>query len=104
MSGTCRCVLCVVCSRTPAQVPTQEFFAQDMGLALEMKPNYEDFSCQFSFGKTPLPQAEDAAFNTPCFQQCPTARRSAAAAAAAAVAAAGEADGPRCHNIELDKP
>ena len=53
---------------------------RDMGLALEMKPNYEDFSCQFSFGKTPLPQAEDAAFNTPCFLQCPTARRSAAAA------------------------
>lgn len=29
------------------QVPTQEFFARDMGLPLEMKPNYEDFSCQF---------------------------------------------------------
>lgn len=28
------------------QVPTEEFFAKDMGLALEMTPNYEDFSCQ----------------------------------------------------------
>lgn len=29
------------------QVPTQEFFQRHMGLPLEMKPNYEDFSCQF---------------------------------------------------------
>ena len=89
------------------QVPTQEFFASHMGLALEMKPNYEDYSCQFSFGKTLPPQAEDAAFNTPCFQQCPTARRSAAGAAAGvaagAPAAAAAVDAPRCHSIELDK-
>jgi len=26
------------------KVPTQEFFARDMGLALEMTPNYDDFS------------------------------------------------------------
>lgn len=25
----------------------QEFFRRDMGLVLEMKPNYDDFSCQF---------------------------------------------------------
>lgn len=53
-----------------------------MGLPLTMKPNYEDFSCQFSFGKTPPPQGADEAFATPCFAQCPTAQ-----------------PGARCHNI-----
>eukprot|EP00775_Hariotina_reticulata_P008624 gene8624-8805_t len=41
------------------KVPTQEFFEKDMGLPLTMTPNYEDFSCQFAFGKTPLPQSQD---------------------------------------------
>lgn len=26
----------------------QEFFIKDMGLPLTMKPNYEDFSCQYA--------------------------------------------------------
>lgn len=54
------------------KVPTQEFFARDMGLPLTMTPNYDDFSCQFSFGKTPLPREQDEAFSTPCFMQCPS--------------------------------
>ena len=53
----------------------QEFFAQDMGLPLTMTPNYEDFSCQFSFGATPKPAQEDEAFCTPCFKQCSTKMR-----------------------------
>lgn len=57
------------------KVPTQEFFAKDMGLPLTMTPNYDDFSCQFSFGRTPLPQDQDEAFRTPCFSQCPTKTR-----------------------------
>ncbi|GBF91530.1 hypothetical protein Rsub_04270 [Raphidocelis subcapitata] len=57
------------------KVPTQEFFEKDMGLPLTMTPNYDDFSCQFAFGKTPQPQAEDEAFSTPCFTQCPSRRR-----------------------------
>lgn len=54
------------------KAPTQAFFARDMGLPLTMTPNYEDFSCQFAFGRTPGPQAADESFATPCFQQCPT--------------------------------
>lgn len=64
------------------KVPTQEFFQKDMGLALTMTPNYDDFSCQFSFGRTPLAEGEDDALRTPCFSQCPTARSAS-----------------RCHNI-----
>lgn len=60
-----------VCINT-CKVPTQEFFMKDMGLPLEMTPNYDDFSCQFSFGKTPVPQAEDEAFSVTCFAQCPS--------------------------------
>ena len=46
-----------------------------MGLPLTMDPNYDDYSCQFSFGVAPPPEAADAAFDTPCFAQCPTKRR-----------------------------
>jgi hypothetical protein len=50
-----------------------------------------------SFGKTPPPEAQDAAFATPCFQQCPTAQRAAAAGAA-------DGDAARCHKIKLNQP
>lgn len=33
------------------KVPTQAFFERHMGLPLEMKPNYEDFSCQFRWAR-----------------------------------------------------
>lgn len=56
------------------KVPTQQFFATDMGLSLSMTPNYEDFSCQFAFGKTPMAQAEDPAFKQSCYSQCPSRR------------------------------
>ncbi|CAM9736703.1 unnamed protein product [Chrysoparadoxa australica] len=54
------------------KIPTEEFFAKDMGLLLEMKPDYEDFSCQFSFGKAPEPRESDQVFNVACFEQCPS--------------------------------
>ncbi|KAL6760406.1 hypothetical protein V8C86DRAFT_2555231 [Haematococcus lacustris] len=56
------------------KVPTQEFFATHMGLPLTLTPNYETYECQFAFGKTPLPQSQDAAFASPCFVQCPSKR------------------------------
>lgn len=82
-----------------------------MGLPLTMTPNYEDFSCQFAFGKTPGPQDTDEAFISPCFAQCPTKRAAAVFAAAAAAASvpaapAGPAavveKAPACHKIEVD--
>ena len=38
------------------KVPTQEFFRRNMGMDVSLEPNYDDFSCQFAFGKKPLPQ------------------------------------------------
>jgi hypothetical protein len=69
-----------------ALLTCQAFFARDMGLPLTMTPNYDDFSCQFAFGRTPGPQAADEAFATPCFQQCPTKKP-----------AAGQAQ--QCHKV-----
>mmetsp|Transcript_13575 Transcript_13575/g.39309 ORF Transcript_13575/g.39309 Transcript_13575/m.39309 type:complete len:210 (-) Transcript_13575:3415-4044(-) len=54
------------------KVPTQAFFEEHMGVRLSMTPNYEDFSCQFDFGRSAAPQSEDEAFATPCFARCPT--------------------------------
>lgn len=53
----------------------QEFFEKDMGLPLTMTPNYDDFSCQFSFGLSPGPPDADEAFATACFVQCPSKQR-----------------------------
>ncbi|CAM9994255.1 unnamed protein product [Discosporangium mesarthrocarpum] len=77
-----------VCMNT-CKIPTEEFFMKDMGLPLEMKPDYEDFSCQFSFGKTPLRREEDEAFQVTCFTQCPSK---------------GDLRGKvkRCHQIDIE--
>ncbi|CAN0196751.1 unnamed protein product [Ascophyllum nodosum] len=81
-----------ICMNT-CKVPTEDFFMKDMGLALEMTPNYEDFSCQFSFNKTPLPRDVDDSFRVACFEQCPSngALRSDMKIA-------------RCHQIDVDSP
>ena len=83
-ASACRCRYleetgCASVCLNSCKVPTQEFFEKDMGLPLTMAPNYEDFSCQFSFGMAPRLQAQDDAFQTPCFLQCPSKRRHSAA-------------------------
>lgn len=55
------------------KIPTQKFFAQDMGLPLTMTPDYDTFECQFSFGLTPSEQDDLEAKITPCLMSCPTA-------------------------------
>ncbi|WIA15386.1 hypothetical protein OEZ85_002048 [Tetradesmus obliquus] len=80
------------------KVPTQEFFEKDMGLPLTMTPNYEDFSCQFSFGKAPLPQQLDEAFSTPCFQQCPS-RAARYADCSSSSSSSKQTDGGNCPNF-----
>lgn len=80
-----------VCMNT-CKVPTEEFFAKDMGLALEMTPNYEDFSCQFSFNKSPLARDIDEVFRVACFEQCPSRG-----------ALRQESKASRCHQIDIDE-
>lgn len=52
------------------KVPTQDFFWQEMGLPVAIRPNATDFSCRFEFGVAPAPPEEDPAFGLPCLQQC----------------------------------
>ena len=62
--GGCASVCLNVC-----KVPTQNFFS-DLGLDVELRPDYETFECRFVYGKKPPPAGEDPAFDTPCFAQC----------------------------------
>ncbi|QDZ22487.1 hypothetical protein A3770_07p50050 [Chloropicon primus] len=61
---------CASACMNSCKFPTQEFFKQDMGLDVTLEPNYDDFSCQFVFGKEAPPLEEDEACATLCFKQC----------------------------------
>lgn len=50
---------CVSACLNSCKLPTQRFFAIDMGLPLRMSPNLDDFSCQFSFGVEPDPEEDE---------------------------------------------
>lgn len=54
------------------KIPTQNFFRQNMGLALTMTPDYETGECQFAFGKLPTEGEEQLAKDTPCLMRCPS--------------------------------
>jgi hypothetical protein len=76
---TCRCRFleetgCASICVNACKIPTQEFFATEMGITVALEPNYDDFSCQYSFGKAPKLPSEDDVFTTPCFAQCPSKR------------------------------
>jgi len=72
------------------KVPTQLFFSRHMGLPLTMTPNYDDYSCQFAFGKTPPALSQDPISTSPCFSVCPTKVR-----------ARGDDDG--CHRVAKEE-
>ena len=55
------------------KVPTQQWMADDFGLKLHIQPNYNDFSCTWSFGKEAPPLEKDDALNVPCFSKCTSA-------------------------------
>ena len=52
---------------------TQDFFVNDFGLPLTIKPNFEDKSCDFYFGLTPPPIEKDEALTFGCNSTCGTA-------------------------------
>lgn len=52
---------------------TQDFFCNDFGLPLTIKPNFEDKSCDFYFGLTPPPIEKDEALTFGCTAGCSTA-------------------------------
>lgn len=52
---------------------SQDFFNDDFGLPLTIKPNFEDKSCDFYFGLTPPPIEKDEALTFGCAATCSTA-------------------------------
>jgi len=69
---------CVGLCVNMCKIPTQDFFANSLGVPVTMTPNFEDMSCEMIYGKVPLPIEEDPALQQPCFASlCPTARKKA---------------------------
>ena len=52
------------------KLPAQQFFQEELGLPLTVIPNFDTQECQWSFGQTPLPPAEDPAFPKGCLVGC----------------------------------
>ena len=52
------------------KLPAQEFFKEELGLDLTVKPNFVTQECQWSFGETPLPVEDDTSFPTGCLVGC----------------------------------
>ncbi|KAK3274518.1 hypothetical protein CYMTET_17296 [Cymbomonas tetramitiformis] len=72
---------CVGMCVNMCKLPTQDFFTNEFGLPLHMKPNYEDLSCEMVFNELAPSEDLDEALQQPCFTTC--ASRSSKAAEAA---------------------
>lgn len=52
------------------QQPTQRYFTDVLGLPVRMTPNYDDSSCQMTFGIPPLAMEDDPAVTGDCLAGC----------------------------------
>ena len=52
------------------KLPAQQFFKDELGLALTVSPNFVTQECQWSFGEEPLPPSEDPSFPKGCLVGC----------------------------------
>lgn len=52
------------------KLPAQQFFKNELGLALTVSPNFATQECQWSFGEEPLPPSEDPSFPKGCLVGC----------------------------------
>lgn len=52
------------------QQPVQNLFTNTLGLPLRMTPDFDDNSCQMTFGVAPLPRDEDPALQKGCLSEC----------------------------------
>lgn len=52
------------------KLPAQQFFKDELGLALTVSPNFVTQECQWSFGEEPLPPSEDQSFPKGCLVGC----------------------------------
>ncbi len=69
---------CVGMCINMCKLPTQTFFANGFGIPLTMVPNFEDLSCEMTFGQAPDPAAEEVLMQQPCLVSlCPHSAPSA---------------------------
>ena len=52
------------------KLPAQEFFKEELGLDLTVKPNFVTQECQWSFGEVPVSVEEDESFPKGCLVGC----------------------------------
>jgi len=52
------------------KLPAQEFFKEELGLSLTVKPNFVTQECQWSFGEEPVDVVEDDSFPKGCLVGC----------------------------------
>eukprot|EP00986_Skeletonema_menzelii_P002449 scaffold658_cov148-Skeletonema_menzelii.AAC.3 len=52
------------------KLPAQEFFKEELGLSLTVKPNFVTQECQWSFGEEPVDVAQDESFPKGCLVGC----------------------------------
>ena len=55
------------------KIPTERMFAARWGLPLTMRPNFETYECQLSFGLAPPPIELDPYIPIGCLSNCPAA-------------------------------
>lgn len=60
------------------KLPAQQFFQDELGLALTVSPNFVTQECQWSFGEVPLPPQDDPAFPKGCLVGCESRKAIAA--------------------------
>ena len=60
----------LLCLLPPLQVPTQNYFTNDFGLPLTMKPDFETLSCDMIFGQAPPPLEQDEVYTQGCLLPC----------------------------------
>eukprot|EP00210_Caulerpa_lentillifera_P007498 g7164.t1 len=63
---------CVGMCTNLCKAPCQTFFTEQLGMPLTMNPNFEDLSCEMTFGAKPPPLSEDQVVQESCLSECPT--------------------------------
>ncbi|XP_076932113.1 beta-carotene isomerase D27, chloroplastic-like [Bidens hawaiensis] len=61
---------CVGMCTNLCKMPTQEFIKKNLGIGVNMVPNFDDMSCEIIFGQDPPAQEDDPAFKEPCYKLC----------------------------------
>lgn len=61
---------CVKTCLHACKIPSEQFFIEEMGLPVTLKPNMTSMGCELHFGVTPVPLSEDPVATTPCFETC----------------------------------